>query len=375
MILGIDFGYNSVKVVILDKNKIITFGEKKVFDDINRFDPDKIQSSHWVSAFKSLMSELSINLRKINTTVTSINGKKVSLKYLTTLEVEEEELNNILNFEAKKLVPLDGTDPVIDYHIFGQNAKEIDKIDLILVATTQKIIRAHAKIIKDCGLKSVVFDASPISLLNCYKYNYDCPQNSVDVIIDLGCVSSTIIVYGENQEIFTREIPIGGHNITLSIMELKKIDYLNAEEIKIKHGIKNFDSNSDVENESIQIMQRNIISELSDEIRKTLRYYMKSKSGVSYNKFYISGATASMLGLIDSLNSTLNIEFEVLNPLTNLETKNNFDLNKYNTAIGSAIGNNLKQRNLKSNNSALNKENIILKQIDKIKGFLFNEIK
>ena len=63
MILGIDFGYNSVKVVILDKNKIITFGEKKVFDDINRFDPDKIQSSHWVSAFKSLMSELSINLR------------------------------------------------------------------------------------------------------------------------------------------------------------------------------------------------------------------------------------------------------------------------------------------------------------------------
>ena len=135
----------------------------------------------------------------------SINGKKVSLKFLTTLEVEEEELNNILNFEAKKLVPLDGSDPVIDYHILGQNAKEIDKIDLILVATTQKIIKAHSKIIKDCGLKNVVFDASPISLLNCYKYNYDCPQDNVDVIVDLGCISSTIIVYGENQEIFTRD--------------------------------------------------------------------------------------------------------------------------------------------------------------------------
>ena len=375
MILGIDFGYNSVKVVVLDKNKIITFGNKNVIDDMNRYDPDKIKSSHWVSAFKSLVSELSINLRKINTTVTSINGKKVSLKYLTTLEVEQEELNNILNFEAKKLVPLDGSDAVIDYHIFGQNAKEIDKIDLILVATTQKIIKAHAKIIKDCGLKNVIFDASPISLLNCYKYNYDCPQNNVDVIVDLGCISSTIIVYGENQEIFTREIPIGGNNITLSIMELKKIDYLNAEEMKIKYGIKNFDSNSDDGNESIQIMQRNIISELSDEIRKTLRYYMKSKSGVSYNKFYISGGTASMLGLIDSLNSSLNIEFQALDPLINLESKNDLNFYKYSTVIGSVIGYDGKQTNLKSNNSALNEENIIIKQINKIKGFLFDEIK
>lgn len=374
MILGIDFGYDSVKVVVLDKNKIVTFGDKKVFDDINRFDPDKIQSSHWVSAFKSLLSELSINLRKINTTVTSISGKKVSLKFLTTLEVEEEELNNILNFEAKKIVPLDGSDPVIDYHIFGQNAKEIDKIDLILVATTQKIIKAHAKIIKDCGLKNVVFDASPISLLNCYKYNYDCPQNNVDVIVDLGCISSTIIVYGENQEIFTREIPIGGHNITMSIMELKKIDYLNAEEMKIKHGTKNFDSNSDDGNESIQIMQRNIVSELSDEIRKTLRYYMKSKSGLSYNKFYISGSTASMIGLIDSLNSTLNIEFQALDPLINLESKNNLDLYKYSTVIGSVVGNDGKQTNLKSNNSVIKEENIILKLISKVKGFLFDEI-
>ena len=375
MILGIDFGYYSIKVTVIDKDKIITFGERKVFEDTNRYDPDKIESSHWVSAFKSICSELNINLRKINTTVTSLSGKKVSLKSLTTLEVEEEELNNILNFEAKKLVPLDGSDPVIDFHIFGQNSKEIDKIDLILVATTQKIIKAHAKIIKDCGLKNVIFDAAPISILNCYKCNYDCPQNNVDVIVDMGCISSTIIVYGENQEIFTREIPIGGHNMTQSIMELKSIDYKSAEEIKIKDGIKNFDSSSNDENESIKIMQRNIISELSDEIRKTLRYYMKSKSGISYNKFFISGGPSSMEGLINSLNSSLNIEFELLNPLINLKSSNDSDLHKYNTVIGSAIGNDGKQTNLKSNNSAFSGDNIVFKLTKKIKGFLFDEIK
>ena len=44
----------------------------------------------------------------------------------------------------------------------------------------------------------------------------------------------------------------------------------------LNEGMKNFDSNDD-ESNAIQISQRNILSELSDEIRKTLRYYMDLK--------------------------------------------------------------------------------------------------
>lgn len=368
MILGIDFGFNSVKVVVLDKNKIINIGSKKIIDDLNRFDPNNIESSHWVSAFTSLCDDLGINFKKINSTVTSLSGKKVSIKSLTTLEVEEEELNNILNFEAKKLVPLDGSDPVIDYHILGQNVKEIDKIDLILVATTQKIIKSHDKIIKDCGLKNVIFDGAPISLLNCYKHNFDCPKDNVDVILDIGCISSSILVYGDNQEIFTREIPVGGHNITKSIMEIKNIDYQSAEQMKFEDGIDSFNSNDDTESNSIQIMQRNIISELSDEIRKTLRYYMKSKTGISYNKFYITGQTAGMKGLTDSLNSTLNIEFKALDPLINIESDSEIDILKYATVIGSVIGNDGINHSSSSSNSNSIQENILIRIINKLKG-------
>ena len=47
-----------------------------------------------------------------------------------------------------------------------------------------------------------------------------------------------------------------------------------------------FRQNSENDENEIQISTRNIYSELSDEIRKTLRYYMKSKNGISYNNFY-----------------------------------------------------------------------------------------
>ena len=320
MVLGIDFGYYSIKIAVLNNDQVHALGEKKLVEDYTAFDPDKLEVSHWVSAFQSLCESLGINPKKMDRVVTSISGTKVSIKPITTLEMEESELINTLTFEAKKHIPLDGSDPVVDYHILGQNPKEIDKIDLIMVATTQKIIKAHNLIIKDCNLKNPVFDSDQIALLNCYKYNYETPKDDVDVLVNIGFLTTTILVQGDNQELFTREISIGGHHITSDIMKLKNIDYSTAEDSKLNEGVNILDSN-DESSDSIQVSQRNILSDLSDELRKTLRYYMKSKTGTSYNKFYISGGSANMKGLLKFLYSSLNVNFELLDPFNELSNK------------------------------------------------------
>ena len=48
---------------------------------------------------------------------------------------------------------------------------------------------------------------------------------------------------------------------------------------------------------------------------------MKSKVGVSYNKFYISGGTASMKGLSDFLNTSLNVDFVTLDPFIKMNQR------------------------------------------------------
>ena len=345
MILGIDFGYYSIKATVLNRGKIHLIGEKSIIEDFSSFDPDKIEVSHWVSAFQELCNEMNINVKKIDKVVSSISGTKVSIKPMTTLEVEEEELMNILTFEAKKHVPLDGSDPVIDYSVLGTDAKEIDKINILLVATTQKIIKGHNSIIKNCNFKNPIFDTDPLAILNCYKYNYESAKdNNVDVLINIGCLTTSILVYGENQEFFTREISIGGHNINLDIMNLHNTNYSEALNLKLEKGMQAFDIDKDNEEEnSIKISQRNIVSELSDEIRKTLRYYMKSKAGVSYNQFYISGGLSKMSGLIDSLNTSLQVEFSLLNPFIKFPDFENQDQNQnYAVSVGLALRGTLK---------------------------------
>ena len=54
------------------------------------------------------------------------------------MDMPEEELLSSMTFEARKHIPMDGSDAVIDYQIFGSNPKEVDKIDVALVACTKK---------------------------------------------------------------------------------------------------------------------------------------------------------------------------------------------------------------------------------------------
>ena len=66
MVLGIDFGYYSVKVAVLNSDKIHILGEKKLVEDYTAFDPEKMEASHWVSAFQSLCENLNINPKKMD---------------------------------------------------------------------------------------------------------------------------------------------------------------------------------------------------------------------------------------------------------------------------------------------------------------------
>ena len=127
-------------------------------------------------------------------------------------------------------------------------------------------------------------------------------------------------------------------------MNLRKINYAEAENNKIEEGANVFNADTtDNQSKSIQISHRNIISELSDEIRKTLRYYMKSKVGVSYNKFYISGGSSKMPGLIESLNTTLSVEFNILDPFIKFPEFENKDNNQnYAVSLGLALRGTLK---------------------------------
>jgi type IV pilus assembly protein PilM len=353
MSIGIDIGKFSVKIVELEKTNdavnVKNIGKKNLFDDLNKFDHDKISKSQIKACIDDLCNEMKIKPKKIKKLTSSLSGKLIDVRQISTLEMPDHELSVSLELEAKKHVPLDGTDAIIDYHLLGTNNEKLDQIDLILSTTTKNIISEHAELLKSCKMKPGIFDADPIAVSNIHQFSNELPEQGSDVLVNIGNSTTTVVVWGQNASFFTREIDIAGDKINKEIVRKYECDYSTAESKKNELGIKVLDEDNEKVNKEdtnedanpisgIMIEEKTIYNELVDEIRKTLRFYMKNNNNSFFNTFYITGGSSLLPGLDEFIASNLNVKVELLDPFKKInnsnKTNNPFE---YSIALGLAL--------------------------------------
>lgn len=346
MSVSIDIGTSEVKIIELsnvnDSAAISKISSISTWANSDSFDPEKLEKANWVACVMDACTQLKITPKKIKSVVAAISGKNVSVKEIVTLNMSEDELFQSLEFEAKKHIPLDGTEAVMDYHIKGNNGSEIDKIDVLLVATTKNIIKQFDSIVRESGFKNAVFDAEPIALANCLIHNYGESEDGIDIILDIGSSSSTLVVFGKEHTFFTRQIDIAGFHITKELMKKFDTDYRDADKILLEDGIKSLSlENQNETNDafSLEVAEKTIISTMIDEVRKSLRYYVKSNNGDSnFKRLFISGGYSNLNGLKEMFEDELKLETELLNPFNNISSDMKIDHpSRYSVAVGLAL--------------------------------------
>mgnify|MGYP006263072123 FL=1 len=346
MFLGLDIGRQYVKMVTAEKTKdgyrVLDAGSRLVPDANSAFDPEKIDRSHWVMAVRELFKQQSFNPKKAKSLITGIGGSSASIKQITTMEMPSEELESAMTFEARKHIPMDGTDAVIDYQILGSNKQEVDKIDVGLVACTKGTLTNHMDLLKECGLKAGIVDVNPIAMSNAFSFVKNMPEDGLVVMLDIGAVSSGLVVYGINQQFFTRDLPIGSHHFVKEISEKKEIGYTQAQDSLFKEGIlASKTQTDDVSQEgSVSLAERTVYDSLVEDMRRSLRFYAKQTGQSFFLKIFLSGGGAPTPGLAEFVNQKLNIECAVFDPFENVEGKEKLSISnpsQFTTALGLGI--------------------------------------
>ena len=324
--LGIDIGNYNTKLVELvqDNNKthLKNFGIGTLLPDDVAYDIEKLSVSIISSRVKELMNSKNIVASKNKNAVMGIAASKSIIKHLVTLEMDDEELSGTLELEAKKQLSGAKSDIIIDYHVLGKHKTELDKINVLLLGTTQNEVKRMNTIASHTGIKNSIFNPEPLALLNSYLANYEPSPGSVDVIIHSGYTNTAILIVGDNESLFFREIKKGTDTFIRDIMLKEKSDYLQASKHIMEKGVfyQSTEDNDRSENENnIEITNYNLYNELVDDIRKTLRYYLKNNVGIHYNNFFLSGGASKLNGFKELIEERLMIKTDYLNPFINIE--------------------------------------------------------
>ena len=343
MFIGLDIGRQYLKFVILEKWKkgfrVLKSDQHLISEQNLPFDPEKINAPLRVIAIKELLKRNGIRPKRVKNLVTGISGTNASVKQITTMDMPSDELNSSMMFEARKHIPMDGTDAVIDYQVLGPNKSEVDKIDVALIACTKGVSNTHLDLLKEVGMKPGIVDVDPVALINAFVHTHSLPDEGAVVLLDVGAVSSSLIIWGIQDMFFTRDLPNGVHTMIKDISNRKSLDYLTAQSELYKLGVDAFKKSSDSEG-SISIAERTALDNFVEDVRRTLRFYAKSTNQSHFTGIYLSGGGSGITGLDSFIQNQLQLDTVQFNPFSNLELKEELVTEnpcQYSVAVGLAL--------------------------------------
>jgi type IV pilus assembly protein PilM len=198
-----------------------------------------------------------------------------------------EEMQSSLLFEARKHLPLDESEAIIDYQILRGDMQSQD-MDILLVATTKKVFDSHLKILNDADIEPNTIDGNALALVNSY-YAVHGPLTGEEALIflDIGARYTNITMVSQHTMLFSRDLNWAGSNFTDDIKNTMKVEYAEAEAIKRERGMGALLGDGTAsEATGIRVARRMAMDNLIDEIRRSMRYYTKEPVAANFRRYY-----------------------------------------------------------------------------------------
>ena len=334
-LIGLDIGSRFIKVanIYQRSNKLIlkNFGIKSLpMDTISEGiikEPDTI-----VDTIKQLISESKIKEKNV---AVSISGYSVIIKKIALTKMSDEELSERIQFEAEQYIPFDVQDMNIDFHILGDSDQNPNQMKVMLVAAKKEVVDTYINILNKAGLIPCVIDIDVFALENAFEANYFFEDEGI-VLIDIGANKININILKDNISALTRDVALGGEQVTREIMSHSGLPFDEAEALKMGAP------SDKISPYALQDTVTKITANWCNEIKRAIDFFYTTDSDVNIKRILLSGGCAQIEGLVELLRVETSVDVELFNAFNalSLEVKN-FDpqyLHKVSPQAAIAVG-------------------------------------
>ncbi|MBM4403175.1 MAG: type IV pilus assembly protein PilM, partial [Candidatus Cloacimonetes bacterium] len=316
--------------------KLLNYEVRPTVPHGTEYVPSDLRSDRFAPIIVEILKTLHINPKSIKHLVTAVGGDNTSIKQIKTIFLPDDELESALFFEAKKHIPISGSDMVLDYQVI--NVEEVtNNMNILLAATNKEVLNEHSNVLVTAGLTPNIVDIDSLAVANSFALNAFV-EDGVYILLNLGAHRTNMVIWGPGAKFFARDIPFGGYHFTRDIMRKRQMEYAEAENYKFEWGL--LDDPARPDNRTISMLdisEKSTEDQISEEIRRSLRFYVKEAGNSDFRKVYLMGGTAKLRGLAEYIQEKVNIPAEVYMPFINIEMPEKFQ-DKKDPQLALAIG-------------------------------------
>lgn len=248
----------------------------------------------------------------------SLSGQFVFTKFVKLPPVQEDQVDQMIGFEAQQNVPFPIDEVVWDYQLLGQ-AGSMD-LEAIIVAIKKDLVEQAASVMGVAKLPLKMMDVAPLALINAYRYNYP-DVSDPTLLVDIGA-KSTNLIFVEPDKVFCRVIPIGGHMISQNIANEFQEPFVASELLKKGKGFVGlggaYADPDDAAAARISKIARGVFSRLHAEVSRSVSFYKNQQKGNAPRQILLAGGTSALAYSDLFFKEKFNMPVDYFNPLRNV---------------------------------------------------------
>jgi type IV pilus assembly protein PilM len=258
---------------------------------------------------KRLASDL--KAREQNVAI-SISGYSVIIKKIVVNKMTDEELHENIQFEAEQYIPFDVQDVNIDFHILGDHEANPNQMGVMLVAAKEDVINEYIDVVELAGLNPCVLDVDVFVLERVFEDSYLQEEKSI-ALVDIGANKLNVNIIKNNISAFTRDVAIGGEEITREIATQTACSFEEAEDIKLGK------TTEKMPREDLQDIVVTFVANWCSEIRRVIDFYYSTYPNESIERILLSGGASQTPGFVQQLAAETSAQVEMFDPFRALE--------------------------------------------------------
>jgi type IV pilus assembly protein PilM len=247
-----------------------------------------------------------------------------------TLEIaginDPKQLANAIRFRAQEALPIPIDEAVLDYHVLSEstNAEGETVRKILLVLAYRDLIDRYVSACKQAGINLVGIDLEAFALLRALAAPRDegVAAQAALVAVTVGFDRTTFAVSDGRVCEFTRVLDWGGHSLNVALARALDLAPSEVEQIKRSLSLDGVEVPEGLTAEQAQKAREALtrqVQSFARELVSSLQFYQNQPGSLGIGEIVLTGGTAHLQGLAESLEKLIGVRVRVGDPLVRVK--------------------------------------------------------
>lgn len=302
---GLDIGTTGIRVVQLSNSpnnkQLLRYGVEPIDVKVSGSD-SKADQQKLAQAIRQLVNKTGIRTKNV---AVGLPSSRVFTSVIDIERLAPAELAKTIEYQADSIIPTPPAESKIDWALLGDSPVDANKVEILITSVPNAFAESRLDVLESIGLNVIAFEPDNLALARALiRAGTTAPH----MIIDIGELSTDIVITMNGTPRLTRSIPTGSEAFIRAASQNLNIDSAQAQEFVFKFGL----IQDKLEGQIYQAII-STIDLLVTDIGKSIKFFESRYQNSKLERIVMTGAASTLPEFPLFIANKFGIEVEIGN--------------------------------------------------------------